>query len=152
MALNVREAFEVEHQPQEGYYFDEAKNLYVGGSDASALHMLNALWACWQKAWVKSRLNLSVEYPATGTLLSPGFNEAVHLCREAVETACGHMTLTEKQLAANKVEGQFDTLRDRVVAAGYGNQYSDEEVAEMRTEMAVLSSRYFDLTGLSLEE
>lgn len=52
---------------------------------------------------------------------------------------------------ANRIEGQFEALRDRVVAAGYGNKYSDEEVAEMRTEMAVLSSQYFDLTGLTLK-
>ena len=60
-------------------------------------------------------------------------------------------TFADAQLKANLVEGQFDTLRDRAVAAGYGNTYSDEEVAEMRTEMAVLSSQYFDLTGLTLE-
>lgn len=59
-------------------------------------------------------------------------------------------TFAEKQEQANRIEGQFDTLKDRVVAAGYGNKYSDEEVAEMRTEMAKLSSQYFDLTGLTL--
>lgn len=58
------------------------------------------------------------------------------------------MPLSEQ---ANRVEGQFDTLRDRVVAAGYGNKYSDAEVADMRTQMADLSSQYFDLTGLTLE-
>jgi len=60
-------------------------------------------------------------------------------------------TVADKQEQANRIEGMFDTLRDRVVAAGYGNQYTDEEVAEMRTEMAVLSSKYFDLTGLTLK-
>ncbi|MGV8213351.1 hypothetical protein [Pseudomonas aeruginosa] len=60
-------------------------------------------------------------------------------------------TFAEKQRQANRIEGEFDTLRDRVLAAGYSNKYSDEEVAAMRTEMAVLSSRYFDLTGLTLE-
>lgn len=57
----------------------------------------------------------------------------------------------EKQEQANRIEGQFDTLKDRVIAAGYSNTYSDEEVTAMRTEMAVLSSQYFDLTGLTLE-
>ncbi|HEK4047855.1 TPA: hypothetical protein SL338_004870 [Pseudomonas aeruginosa] len=60
-------------------------------------------------------------------------------------------TFAEKQRQANRIEGEFDTLRDRVLAAGYSNKYSDEEVAAMRTEMAVLSSQYFDLTGLTLE-
>lgn len=60
-------------------------------------------------------------------------------------------SFAEKQGQANRIEGQFDTLRDRVVAAGYGNKYSDDEVAAMRTEMAVLSSKYFDLTGLTLQ-
>ncbi|MHD0644308.1 hypothetical protein ACYPKM_01560 [Pseudomonas aeruginosa] len=60
-------------------------------------------------------------------------------------------TFAEKQQKANRIEGEFDTLRDRVVAASYGNKYSDEEVVAMRTEMAVLSSQYFDLTGLTLE-
>jgi hypothetical protein len=60
-------------------------------------------------------------------------------------------TFAEKQEQANRVEGQFDTLKDRVVAAGYSNTYSDDEIAAMRTEMAVLSSQYFDLTGLTLK-
>ncbi|BDC78276.1 hypothetical protein [Aquipseudomonas alcaligenes] len=51
-------------------------------------------------------------------------------------------TFAEKQNQANRIEGHFDTLKDRVVAAGYGNKYSDEEVTKMRTEMAVLSSQY----------
>lgn len=59
-------------------------------------------------------------------------------------------TYAEKQLEANAVEGSFDTLKDRVIAAGYGNTCSDEEVAEMRAEMDALSSRYFELTGLTL--
>ncbi len=60
-------------------------------------------------------------------------------------------TFAEKQEQANRIEGQFDTLKDRVVAAGYSNNYSDNEIAAMRTEMAVLSSQYFDLTGLTLK-
>ncbi|ORE47646.1 hypothetical protein BKN49_05465 [Pseudomonas aeruginosa] len=60
-------------------------------------------------------------------------------------------TFVSKQEQANRIEGQFDTLKDRVIAAGYGNKYSDEEVAAMRTEMAVLSSQYFDLMGLTLD-
>jgi hypothetical protein len=58
-------------------------------------------------------------------------------------------TFAEKQVQANRIEGQFDTLKDRVVAAGYTN--SDNEIAAMRAEMAVLSSQYFDLTGLTLK-
>lgn len=60
-------------------------------------------------------------------------------------------TSAERQEQANRIEGQFDTLKDRVVAAGYSNTYSDDEIAAMRTEMAVLSSQYFDLTGLTLD-
>ena len=60
-------------------------------------------------------------------------------------------TFAEKQELANRIEGQFDTLNDRVVAAGYSNTYSDDEVAAMRTEMTVLSSQYVDLTGMPLK-
>lgn len=59
-------------------------------------------------------------------------------------------TFNEKQIQANRIESQFDTLRDRVIAADYSNKYSDEEVADMRAEMATLSSQYFDLMGLTL--
>ncbi|WP_427121584.1 hypothetical protein [Pseudomonas aeruginosa] len=48
---------------------------------------------------------------------------------------------------AERIAGLFDTLKDRVTAAGYSNKLSDEEVAELRTEMAILSSQFFDLTG-----
>lgn len=48
---------------------------------------------------------------------------------------------------AERIAGLFDTLKDRVIAAGYSNKLSDEEVAELRTEMAILSSQFFDLTG-----
>lgn len=51
---------------------------------------------------------------------------------------------------AERIVGLFDTLKDRVIAAGYNNKLSDDEVAELRTEMAVLSSQYFDLTGVIL--
>nr|WP_100549857.1 MULTISPECIES: hypothetical protein [unclassified Pseudomonas] len=51
---------------------------------------------------------------------------------------------------AERIAGLFDTLKDRVISAGYNNKLSDEEVAELRTEMAVLSSQYFDLTGVIL--
>lgn len=54
---------------------------------------------------------------------------------------------TEQQTEADDIAGQFDTLRDRVVAAEYSNKLSREEVDELRSEMAVLSSKYFDLTG-----
>jgi hypothetical protein len=60
----------------------------------------------------------------------------------------GHQDLDDSQLAeAERIAGQFDTLKDRVIAAGYSNKLSDDEVAELRTEMAILSSQYFDLTG-----
>ena len=59
-------------------------------------------------------------------------------------------TFAEKQQKANRIEGQFDTVTDRVAAAGNDNTYSVEEISAMRTEMAVLSSQYFDLTGLTL--
>ena len=56
--------------------------------------------------------------------------------------------LTQGQEAeADRLAGEHATLRDRVAAAGYGNKLSDDDVAELRTEMAVLSSQYFDLTG-----
>jgi hypothetical protein len=51
---------------------------------------------------------------------------------------------------AERIAGLFDTLKDRVIAAGYSDKPSDEEVADLRTEMAVLSSQYFDLTGVVL--
>ncbi len=89
MALTMRQAFEAEHQPQDGVHFDEAGSLYFGGGSITALTLLNVQWAAWQKAWALSRLNLVVEYPATGGLLSPGFNAAIHQCRAAVESACG---------------------------------------------------------------
>ena len=59
-------------------------------------------------------------------------------------------SFNEKQLEANRIESQFDTLKDRVIKAGYTDQYSDEEIAEMRNEMEALSSQYFDLTNLTL--
>ncbi|HBP4949362.1 hypothetical protein ACM73L_30885 [Pseudomonas aeruginosa] len=51
---------------------------------------------------------------------------------------------------AERIAGLFETLKDRVIAAGYSDKLSDEEVADLRTEMAVLSSQYFDLTGVVL--
>lgn len=56
--------------------------------------------------------------------------------------------LTQEQEAeADRLAGEHATLRDRAVAAGYGNKLSDEDVAELRAEMSILSSQYFDLTG-----
>ncbi|HBO2935093.1 TPA: hypothetical protein L4R50_000087 [Pseudomonas aeruginosa] len=52
-----------------------------------------------------------------------------------------------QRLEAERIAGLFDTLKDRVIAAGYSSNLSDEEVAELRTDMAILSSQYFDLTG-----
>lgn len=52
---------------------------------------------------------------------------------------------------ASRIAGQFDTLRDRVVAAEYANSLSNEEVNDLRTEMAVLASQYFELTGETLK-
>jgi hypothetical protein len=51
---------------------------------------------------------------------------------------------------ANTIADQIETLRERVVAAGYGNKLSDKEIAELRTEIAVLESEYHELTGESL--
>ncbi|WP_121498250.1 hypothetical protein [Pseudomonas aeruginosa] len=63
----------------------------------------------------------------------------------------GHQDQDDSQrLEAERIAGLFDTLKDRVIAAGYSDKLSDEEVAELRTEMAVLSSQYFDLTGVVL--
>lgn len=53
----------------------------------------------------------------------------------------------EQQAEADRLAGQHATLHDRVFAAGYDNKLSDGDVAELRAEMAVLSSMYFDLTG-----
>lgn len=36
-------------------------------------------------AWKASRVNRLIELPATGTLLTPGWNEALHKCREVLE-------------------------------------------------------------------
>lgn len=60
-------------------------------------------------------------------------------------------TFAEKQQQANSIEGEFDAVKDRAVAAGNCNTYSDEEVSAMRAEMSALSRQYFDLTGLTLE-
>lgn len=57
------------------------------------------------------------------------------------------MLTQEQEAEADRLAGEHATLRDRVVAAGYGNELSDDDVAELRTEMSVLSSKYFDLTG-----
>lgn len=59
-------------------------------------------------------------------------------------------SFNEKQLEANRIESQFDTLKDRVIKAEHTNQYSDEEIADMRAEMKALSNQYFDLTNLTL--
>lgn len=50
----------------------------------------------------------------------------------------------------NTMAGQIETLRERVVAAGYENKLSDKEITELRTEIAVLESKYRQLTGESL--
>lgn len=54
---------------------------------------------------------------------------------------------TQQKNEADDIAGQYETLRDRVVAAEYSNKLDIQEVTELRGEMAVLSSRYFDLTG-----
>jgi hypothetical protein len=60
-------------------------------------------------------------------------------------------TFSGKQEQANRIEGQFDALREKVEIAGSENSGSDAEAAAMRTQMATLSSQYFDLTGLTLK-
>jgi len=57
----------------------------------------------------------------------------------------------QQQTEADRIAGQFETLRDEAVAAEYRNDLSDDEVAELRTQMAVLSSQYFNLTGEALK-
>jgi hypothetical protein len=59
--------------------------------------------------------------------------------------------IQEQKAEADRLAGEHATLRGRVVAAGYNNKLSDEDVAEMRAEISVLSSQYFDLTGDALE-
>lgn len=49
----------------------------------------------------------------------------------------------------NTITGQIETLRERVVAAGYENKLSDKEITDLRTEIAVLESKYHELTGES---
>ena len=56
--------------------------------------------------------------------------------------------LNQEQMAeADRLAGEHATLSDRVVAAGYRNKFSDDDVAGLRAELSVLSSKYFDLTG-----
>jgi hypothetical protein len=57
------------------------------------------------------------------------------------------MLTDQQQIEADRLAGQYETLLDRVVAAGYNNRLSNDEEAELRIEMSVLSSEYFDLTG-----
>lgn len=53
----------------------------------------------------------------------------------------------EQKAEADRLAGEHATLSDRVVAAGYGNKLSEDDVAGLRAELSVLSSKYFDLTG-----
>ena len=55
----------------------------------------------------------------------------------------------EKQREANRIEAQFDKLRDRCVGVG-SDELSAEEESAVRCEMDSLSKQYRDLTGLSL--
>ena len=57
------------------------------------------------------------------------------------------MTTTPQQEEASRVAGQYDTLRDRVVSGEYSGRLSADEVADLRAEMDILSSKYLDLTG-----
>ncbi|MFW5303226.1 hypothetical protein ACOAMY_28265 [Pseudomonas aeruginosa] len=52
-------------------------------------------------------------------------------------------TFANEQERAIRIEGQFHTLTERVITAGCGNKYSEEEVGAMRIRMAVLSSQIF---------
>lgn len=71
--------------------------------------------------------------------------------KEPTPVSSDQATSADRQRQANRIEGQFDTLRDRVIAVGQSKKYSAEEVAAMQAEMTVLSNQYFDLTGLTLE-
>lgn len=53
----------------------------------------------------------------------------------------------DQQAEADRLCGQYDTLRDRAVAADYSNRYSGDEVAEMRLEMESIAERFFEITG-----
>lgn len=50
-------------------------------------------------------------------------------------------------IVPDRLAGEHATLGDRIVAAGYGNKLSDDDVAELPAEMLAFSSPYFDLTG-----
>lgn len=49
----------------------------------------------------------------------------------------------EQKAEADRLAGEHATLSDRVVAAGYGNKLSEDDVAGLRAELSVLSSKYF---------
>lgn len=57
------------------------------------------------------------------------------------------MSSNQRQEEASRIAGQFDTLRDRVIAAEYSDKVNDHEVSEMRADLDALSSKYFELTG-----
>lgn len=49
--------------------------------DGYRLSSINHAW----HGWKASREAAVVELPATGTLLVPGWNQAIHRCRECIE-------------------------------------------------------------------
>jgi len=69
------------------------------------------------------------------------------LPKKGRKTPMTRVLTQEQEAEADRIAGEHATLRDRATAAGYGNKLSDDEVAELRTEMSILSSQYFDLTG-----
>lgn len=60
-------------------------------------------------------------------------------------------TFAEKQREANRIESQFDTLKEMATSPDSTGLFNDDEIAGMRAEMAELSSQYVQLTGLTLE-
>lgn len=75
----MRAEFEVAFRAQFGF---GASDVHDSKSEDGAALMGAALWA-----WEASRAAVRVMLPATGTLLTPGWNQAVHRCREAIEAA-----------------------------------------------------------------
>lgn len=79
MRDSVREQFEKFALSSEGGLFP---GHLAKGEDGE---YLNYAAQCYWLFWQASREAVVVELPATGTLLVPGWNQAVHRCREAIE-------------------------------------------------------------------
>ncbi|MNO92157.1 hypothetical protein D3C76_837210 [compost metagenome] len=86
-ANKMREQFERWAKDRYSWHLhDDARNpeertLASWNGDAYGNRIVEGMWQAWQA----SREAVVVELPATGTLLVPGWNQAVHRCREAIE-------------------------------------------------------------------